>query len=115
MHLALTATLTLFLLALTDPLMVLMPSMAQMIALLLASVLLVVWAGLLMLETATDERETHHRMLADRNAYLVGIGLLTTGLLFQGFAHSIDSWVPLSLAGMIIAKALSRWYAERYL
>ena len=115
MYVAHTIALVGLLLALTDPFMVLMPSMAQMTALLIASALLIVWAGLLMREGASDEREIHHRMLADRNAYLVGIGVLTAALLAQGFSHDIDSWIPLSLMAMILTKTVSRWYADRYL
>lgn len=115
MYILFTTILAVLLLALTDPFMVLMPTMAQMTALLLASVLLIVWAGLLMKETAVDERDVYHRMLADRNAYFAGVGMLTAALLVQGFAHSIDSWIPLALIVMILTKALSRWYTDRYL
>ena len=114
MYIALNAVLVLLLVSLTDPFMVLMPSAAQMAALLCAAALLAVWAGLVMREQATDEREAHHRMSADRHAYLVGITMLTIALIAQGFAHTIDSWIPLTLAGMILAKAASRWWAERY-
>lgn len=115
MYIALTSSLVILLLALTDPFMVLMPSMAQMIALLVVSVLLILWAGLLMHEKAEDERESHHRMLADRNAYLCGVIVLTTALVIQGIGHSIDSWIPLALAGMIVVKTASRWYTDTYL
>jgi hypothetical protein len=65
-------------------------------------------------EKAKDERENEHRMLADRNAYLVGMCILTVALVIQGLSHAIDSWILLALAGMIVVKAISHWYADKY-
>jgi hypothetical protein len=114
MYIIFSAIIVVLLMALTDPFMVLMPSAAQMFTLLIVSAFLVVWAGLLMHEKAKDERENAHRMLADRNAYLVGMCILAVALVMQGLSHAIDSWIPLALAGMIVVKAVSHWYADTY-
>ena len=115
MYIALTVSLLACLVALTDPFMLLMPTMMQMAALLIASALLTVWVGILMREKSEDERQAHNRMFADRNAYIIGTGILTIVLVVQGFEHSIESWVPLTIAAMIATKAVSRWYADTYL
>lgn len=99
--------------ALTDPFMYWMPSMPQMLALALATAGLAAWVGFVAREKAADEREERHRMFAGRVAYLSGLSLLTAALVFQGFAHAIDSWIPITLAVMVVSKLVARWYADR--
>jgi ABC-type branched-subunit amino acid transport system permease subunit len=84
-HVALTIAAVLALLLLTDPFMVLMPDMAQMIVLALATALICGWVGLVMLEKDGDEREATHRMYAARAAYLSGVSILTVALVYQGY------------------------------
>lgn len=91
-----------------------MPSMAAMMVLLAVSVLLAVFAGFVMHENGGDEREVIHRMNAGRIAYLSGIGVLTTALIVQGFTHSIDPWILITLAVMVLAKICSRFYSDYY-
>ena len=99
---------------LSDPLMLWMPAGAQMTALLGAAVLACVWAGFVMYERASDEREMLHKMHAGRVAYLSGIAVLTLALVFQGFAHDIDPWISVALGTMVISKLVSRFYSEQY-
>lgn len=106
--------LVVLLVSLCDPFMLLMPSALQMIALLAATVLAVVWAGFVVSEHSHDERELVHRMHAGHIAYLSGIAVLTLALLVQGFAHAIDPWILTTLGVMVVAKIAARLYAERY-
>lgn len=100
------------LILLVDPFMYLMPPMAGMVALVSATVLLVVWSGFVMYESAADEREVQHRMYAGRAAYLAGIAVLTVALLVQGLANSIDPWVAGALGTMVIVKMVARLFYD---
>lgn len=102
------------LLLLTDPFMLFMPDMLGMAILLSATALLCIWAGFIMREKAHDERENIHRMNAGRVAYLLGIAVLTIGLVVQGIAHEIDPWVAAALAVMVTGKVAAHLYAQRY-
>ncbi len=98
---------------LVDPFMYWMPSMAQIFALTIAAALLAVLAGFVLAENGGDEREVVHRMQAGRAAFLAGLTMLTIALLYQGFTHSIDPWIPLVLFAMVSAKLCARLYSER--
>jgi hypothetical protein len=100
--------------ALTDPFMYWMPTMPEMTVLLISTALLLGWMGFVAREKAVDEREAEHRMFAGRVAYLSGLALLTIALVMQGFAHTIDPWVPIALAGMVVSKLAARWYADTF-
>ena len=109
---ALLALLAIVLFTLVDPFMYWMPSMTQMIAMTISAALLAVLAGFVIAEKGGDEREVQHRMHAGRAAFLAGIAVLTAALLYQGFTHTLDPWVPASLIGMVFAKLAARWYSE---
>ena len=111
---ALVIGLLVMLAALTDPLMYLMPTMPQMLALALATAALIGWMGYVVLEKADDEREEKHRMFAGRVAYLSGLTVLTLALVVQGFSHAVSPWVPMALAIMVVSKFGARWYADRF-
>jgi hypothetical protein len=110
----LVALLVILLGALTDPFMYWMPSMPEMLALTLSCVGLAAWIGLAAREGAIDERDGEHRMFAGRVAYLGGVGVLTIALLVQGLNHTIDPWIPMALASMVVLKIGARWYADRF-
>jgi hypothetical protein len=100
------------LLLLTDPFMLWMPPMAAMGALLVAAVLLAVWVGFVIRETAADEREALHRMNAGRAGYLAGLAVLTCALVVQGLSHHIDPWIAGALIAMVFAKLIVRARTE---
>ena len=114
LHIGTAIVLVGLLILLSDPFMLWMPAKAQMAALLGAAVLACVWAGFVMYERASDEREMLHKMHAGRVAYLSGIAVLTLALVFQGFARDIDPWVSIALGAMVISKLVSRFYSEHY-
>ena len=104
--------LSFFLSVLADLVPFWMPMMGEMTVLLIASILLVLWAGFVMQETAHDEREVVLKMKAGRVAYLSGLGVLMVALIIQGLAHSIDPWIAGALAVMVVSKLLTRLYLE---
>ena len=101
-------------LSLTDPFMWLMPTMTQMIVLLLLTLCVGVWSGFVLTEQGNDERELVHRMNAGRIAYLAGLAIATLALLVQGITHHIDPWIACIVAVMVSAKLLTRLYEEHY-
>ena len=58
-------------------------------------------------ESPQDEREYQESAQAGRLAYLVGAGFLTVGVAVQTMHHSLDIWVVLALASMVLAKIAS--------
>ena len=111
---AVALVLVFFLATLADLIPFWMPKMNEMMALLVVSVLMLVWAGFVMFEQVTDEREAVHRMNAGRVAYLSGIGVLTVALVVQGFSHAIDPWITGALATMVVSKLGAHLYASKY-
>ena len=75
--------------------------------------LFAIFAMFLWKELVTDEREQLHRFIGTRFAYTAGGALLLIGIIVQAFGHRIDPWLPLVLTGMVLAKILGRWYAEK--
>lgn len=112
LHIAVAAILAFFLLALADLIPFWMPMMGQMTVLLLVVILLLVWAGFVLQETAHDEREVLLKMKSGRVAYLSGLGVLMAALIVQGFNHAIDPWIAVALAVMVVAKLLTRLFQE---
>ena len=112
LHVITAVTLVVILGLLADPFMLWMPDMAAMTVLIIAAALLCVWIGLVIREHGGDERSVAHRMHAGRIAYLLGIGVLTVGLVVQGFTYSIDPWIALALATMVLSKLAVHLYAD---
>ncbi|MDP2838303.1 MAG: hypothetical protein Q8O53_03455 [Candidatus Moranbacteria bacterium] len=75
--------------------------------------LFAIFAMFLWREIVVDEREQLHRFIGTRFAYTTGGGLLLIGIIVQAFSHKIDPWLPLVLTGMVLAKILGRYYAEK--
>jgi hypothetical protein len=112
LHSGVAIVLAFFLLTLADLVPFWMPMMGEMTALLLVVILLLVWAGFVMQETAHDEREVLLKMKSGRVAYLSGLGVLMVALIVQGFEHAIDPWIAIALAVMVVAKLVTRLYEE---
>lgn len=63
-------------------------------------------------EKASDEREAVHILTAGRISYLVGVGTIILGVIFQALKHDIDPWLVISLCAMVFSKLLSRIYSH---
>jgi|JI10StandDraft_1071094.scaffolds.fasta_scaffold253479_2 hypothetical protein len=109
----LALVITFFLLALADFIPFWMPMMGEMVALVMVTVLLLIWAGLIVSETANDEREVNIKSQSGRVAYVAGMLVLMLALVLQGLAHAIDPWIPVVLAVMVSTKLLARLYLDR--
>lgn len=58
-----------------------------------------------------DERETHHRRLANRTALITGTIILSAGVIYQLFInHQLDYWLLLGLMGINLSKIISLIY-----
>ncbi len=110
---ALALIITFCLLALADFIPFWMPMMGEMVALVVVTVLLLIWAGLIVSESANDEREVYIKSQSGRIAYVAGLLVLMIALVTQGLAHTIDPWIPVVLAVMVSTKLLTRLYLDR--
>jgi hypothetical protein len=90
----------------------LMPMTANSMALVLFVALFAVFVGLIFRESSSDEREKLHKLEAGRIAYLVGISVITLGIVIQSFSYDIDPWLFYALISMIIVKIAARIYAQ---
>jgi len=89
-------------------------SMGQMLG---ACAVLVVYTVALSLvgETGTvDEREVHHRRLANRAALAAGTAVMSLGLLYQLFiVHQLDLWLLAGLITVNLTKIVSYIYLDQ--
>lgn len=91
-----------------DPWQLWMPSQLAMMFLLFLIILYVIFAIFVWREKSQDERETLHKLMASRTAWLVGSLVLIVGLVVQALRHEIDPWILYALLAMVLAKSLSR-------
>jgi len=73
------------------------------------------FASFILRETMIDEREGQHRTLAGRNAFLAGSGVLTLGIVIQGYTHTVDPWLVVALIVMIVVKIGTRIWSDKNL
>ncbi|HMR55622.1 MAG TPA: hypothetical protein PKD34_03465 [Candidatus Doudnabacteria bacterium] len=58
-----------------------------------------------------DEREAHHRMIANRTAMITGSIILSIGVLYQVFiSHQLDYWLLIALMTINLSKIISLIY-----
>lgn len=112
LHIVVAVVLAFFLLTLADLVPFWMPMMGELMALLVVVILLLVWSGFVLQETAHDEREVILKMKSGRVAYLSGLGVLMVALVVQGLQHIIDPWIAIALAVMVLSKLCTRIYEE---
>lgn len=63
-------------------------------------------------ERPADERERHHRNLASRYAFVLGLASLSLAVIFQTFRHDIDPWIVAGLGAMTLGKILGTAYGR---
>ncbi len=92
-----------------------MPDMIVICMLAVALALFGLFASFVLREKSVDEREDQHKSLAGRNAFLAGSGILMLGIVVQGYTHTVDPWLVLTLIGMVIVKIMTRHWSDKYL
>jgi len=55
-------------------------------------------------EVPQDEREEKHQSSAGKMAFFFGTGTMLLGIVVQSLSHSIDVWLVVSLAVMVISR-----------
>lgn len=63
-------------------------------------------------EAGGDEREVHHRLLASRFAFRLGLTVLSIGVVYQTLTHQLDAWLVGTLAAMTIGKIIGLTYGR---
>ena len=92
-----------------------MPDMMVMCMLAIALGLFAIFASFILREDMRDERDAQHRTLAGRNAFLAGSGIITLGIVIQGYTHTVDPWLVVSLIVMIVVKIGTRIWSDKNL
>lgn len=92
-----------------------MPDMMVMCMLAVTLGLFGIFASFILRETVADEREEKHRTLAGRNAFLAGSGVLTLGIVAQGYTHTVDPWLVITLIAMVLVKIGTRMWSDKNL
>ncbi len=92
-----------------------MPDMMVMAMLASALVIFGILASFILREEIFDERDSLHRTLAGRNAFLVGATVLMLGIVVQGYSHQVDAWLVVALIGMIFVKIATRIWSDKNL
>lgn len=110
-----TAALIALAILLLNPFHFWMPDMMVVCMLAITLGLFGVFASFILRERVEDEREGQHRTLAGRNAFLVGAGIITIGIVVQGYTHSVDPWLVVALIGMVITKIATRIWSDSHL
>lgn len=81
-----------------------MPTQLVMMLVFSLIIIFVVFTSFIWKENAKDERESFHRMMAGRIAFLSGAGVLVIGIIVQSLSHNLDPWLVFTLGLMILAK-----------
>lgn len=92
-----------------------MPDMMVLGMLAVALVLFGIFASFILREKSVDERDELHKSLAGRNAFLTGSGILMLGIVVQGYTHTVDPWLVLTLISMVIVKIMTRHWSDKNL
>ncbi len=85
-----------------------MPSMVHSFFLIGLALVFCVFAVFVWKERALDEREEQQRLMTGRIGFLTGAGLLVAGIIIQTLRHELDTWLIITLSGMVLAKLLTR-------
>lgn len=110
-----TACLVALAILLLNPFQFWMPDMMVMVMLAVTLGLFGIFASFILRERIGDERDSLHRGLAGRNAFLAGSGVLTLAIVIQGYAHAVDPWLVVALITMIVVKILTRIWSDKNL
>lgn len=59
-----------------------------------------------------DERDALHRYLASRAAFLLALGVLAVGTLWQTYMHALDPWLLGALVAATLGKIIGLLYGR---
>ena len=95
-----------------NPFDLLMPHVLHPFMVPFLTVLFIIFAGFLWMETPGDEREQSHKFMASRFAYFAVICTLIVGVVFQSFTSSVDPFLVIGICVALIAKILGLIYGR---
>jgi len=76
-------------------------------------IILVIFVSIVLVkDKSADEREEHHHYVANQAAFIAGITVLTSAIVYQAITHMVDPWIILALIVMILTKLFVRKYKE---
>ncbi len=110
-----TAALVILAILLLNPFHFWMPDMMVVCMLAIILGLFGIFASFILRESMIDERDGQHRTLAGRNAFLAGAGVLTLGIVIQGYMYTVDPWLVAALVVMVIVKIGTRIWSDKNL
>lgn len=99
-------------LSFVDPLHIWMPSHTEMLSLFVLVIVYIIYAVFMWRESAKDERENLHRLMASRNAWLAGNTVLVVAIVVQSIDYTIDPWLLFALVSSVLAKSITRIYGS---
>ena len=99
--------------ALTDPIDILMPTEVQNMLLVATILVYAIFAGLIYKEKPADEREEFLLKRSSRTAFLVGITVLLTAIVFQTLNKNLDNWLIVSLGSMVATKVIVHYLSSK--
>ena len=111
-EIVISGVLIFFILLLLNPFDILMPKPIEMLVIIGLATVFIIFAGFVFKEKAVDERESLHRNIAGRFAYLTGAAVLATGVITESLQHNLDRWLVIALGGMILAKIVGLLYSK---
>ncbi len=112
-ELLISIVLILLVVLLTNPLDFWMPQPIHMGAIFALAILFILFAVFVWRENVKDERESLHRYIAARFAYIAGTATLVLGVILQSLKHIVDAWLVIVLVIMILAKIVGRIYSQQ--
>ena len=99
---------------LINPFGIIMTSTYILMVLMLLGVAVIAFGVFVWRERFHDEREEMHAMKAGRLSYFAGGMVLVTAIIVQTIEHTLDMWLVIALAAMVLTKlAVSAWYQYR--
>ena len=89
-----------------------MSSTTQTMLIALFTVTALAYGAFVFNEHPVDEREYELSLIASKYAYLAGAGVVTIGIIVQTIDHSLQVWLPIALASMVIAKSMTHYFKK---
>ena len=89
-----------------------MPSALLMLLVAGLVAIFVLFVSFIWRENAEDERESLHKSMAGRAAFLAGASVLVAAIVVQSFSHTLDPWLVIALGVMILTKIVGLVYGR---